>query len=119
MFSFLCFYQVLKRREKGKEKSAKEWKERLHDVESAKNKRQEKREENILKRKRGSDYIEPTANAAGDGSVKKSGTPIGGLAASNKKARGGDERGGKLGKGGGGKRAGFEGKKTDFLNKKK
>lgn len=91
-------------------------------MESAKNKRQEKREENILKRKRGSDYIEPSAAGDATGAVKKSsGTPIGGLAATNKKSRGneGIGDGSKLGKGGGGRRAGFEGKKTEFLNKKK
>lgn len=123
--------KAMKRIEKGKEKSGREWKARTELLESTKAKRIEKREGNILKRKRGTDYIEPTAeekvaaeSSQPGGSSAAKGKPIsGGLTAAgagpakqmfdNSKVK--KQKLGQQNK----SRAGFEGKKSDFLNNKK
>jgi hypothetical protein len=91
---------------KSKEKSAVEWQERISDVESAKVKKQEKREENIQKRKMGSPLVDPTLhNGPKEGKkIAVMGKPLG-------------EK--KEGVNSSQLRAGFEGKKREFLNKKK
>jgi hypothetical protein len=98
----------LKRREKSKEKSAVQWQERVSEVESAKAKKQEKREENILKRKSGSNpQQETSATTPKEG--KKIGIKIG---TPKRGAEGKDQNKSSQ------QRAGFEGKKKEFLNKK-
>jgi len=116
--------KTIKRKEKAKEKSAREWAERTANVDNAINKRIDKREENLLKRKRGPDWILSPEEAAkeaekkeADKDKKKRGVPIKGFGDKSKgKDKGGADKGGS----GGGKngRAGFEGKKAEFLNKK-
>lgn len=113
--------KTIKRKEKAKEKSAREWAERTANVDNAINKRIDKREENLLKRKRGPDWILSPEEAAKEAEKKeaekkKKGVPIKGFGGKNKDKGGKDsdkgDNGGKKG------RAGFEGKKADFLNKK-
>eukprot|EP00163_Fabomonas_tropica_P009836 TRINITY_DN1973_c0_g1_i2.p1 TRINITY_DN1973_c0_g1~~TRINITY_DN1973_c0_g1_i2.p1 ORF type:complete len:371 (+),score=155.74 TRINITY_DN1973_c0_g1_i2:68-1180(+) len=80
--------KAIKRKEKAKEKSQAKWKDRQQQVKKAQKEKQKKREENLAARK---------ANKGQKGKKGK----------------------GKAGKGGsGGKRAGFEGKKKGFINKK-
>jgi hypothetical protein len=79
-------------------------------VEAAKAKKQEKREENILKRKIGTVPQETPSTKPNEG--KKIGTKIG----MNLPNRGGEEK--KDQNKSSQQRAGFEGKKKEFLNKK-
>ena len=115
IYLVMCFYVVVLQ-------------ERLDLVESNISKKLEKREENILKRKRGNDYIEPEVKVDKT-STKAAGKPITGGLASGKPAPKYDNSAAKKEKlraaagsqdGAKGKsRAGFEGKKNDFINKKK
>lgn len=108
--------KAIKRREKSKEKSARQWQERISEVEAAKAKKQEKREENLLKRRRGADYVETdvseSASTRARVSDDKNTIP---KVISQKKASNNSKKSNVQS---GGKRAGFEGKKVDFLNKK-
>ena len=81
--------KAMKRMDKAKGKSAREWQERLQELETAKDKKLEQREANLLKRKPG--FKDTKANASAD-------TTTG----SKEKLR-----------------PGFEGKKAEFLNNKK
>jgi hypothetical protein len=118
--------KTIKRKEKAKEKSAREWAERKATEEAAFNKKYDKRDENLLKRKRGPDWVlsaEEEAKEKEKKEEKKKGVPIKARFGNNNKIKGGDSKGGDAKKGGGdggkkGGRAGFEGKKVDFLNKK-
>ena len=83
--------KAIKKREKAKEKSAREWKDRNDTIAQAKSARIEKREENLGKRKRG----EATPKAQGITTNK----------GTSQKTQS--------------QRAGFEGKKSEFLNKGK
>jgi len=114
---------TIKRKEKAKEKSARMWAERTSKVESDISKRQEKREDNLLKRKRGPDWIPPAGEEEQEkptsGAEKKRGIPIKSGFGSFKQ-KGDQKAAAGKGSSGGAKpgRPGFEGKKADFLNKK-
>jgi hypothetical protein len=111
--------KAIKKREKSKEKSAREWQNRLDNVNQTKQARIEKREKNLTNRKNGGAVpVEPTETSA-EGEGKKKGR-MGGregkyVSEKYKGKKGGDEgEGGKNGS----TRAGFEGKsKTQFLNR--
>ena len=99
--------KALKRREKKKEKSARQWKERTEKVSAEKSARIEKRETNIMKRKKRSISIpeaeKPSEKRPRLAMVLKNGEAKEGASqGENKKPR-----------------PGFEGKKVGFLNKKK
>lgn len=81
------------------------FKERISEVETSKAKKQEKREENILKRKRGADYVEPNSQ-----NKPKSIVSIANQSKEGSKNIKKDSNGNQ--------RAGFEGKKKEFLNRK-
>jgi hypothetical protein len=85
-----------------------EWQERISDLESAKVKKQEKREENIQKRKLGSTLVDPATPT-----TPKEGKKIAVIG----KPPGEKKEGGKAA--GSQQRPGFEGRKREFLNKKK
>ncbi|CAN0548091.1 unnamed protein product, partial [Ectocarpus sp. 12 AP-2014] len=85
--------KMIKRKEKEKAKSAAKWDNRLSGQRKEQAKRQDKREENLNRRKKG-------GPAVGD---------------TDKAAAGGDAASGQDGKRQ--RRAGFEGKKQDFINK--
>ena len=116
--------KTIKRKEKAKEKSAREWAERTANVDNAINKRIDKREENLLKRKRGPDWIlsaEEEAEKKEKEAEKKKGVPIKARFGNNNKNKSSsDTKGDAKGGSDGGKkgRAGFEGKKVEFLNKR-
>ena len=91
--------RALKRKEKGKAKSAEKWKDRLEKVETHKNAKQDKRERNLAIRSGKASKEDEAADEAGvDGGKKKRGR----FDESRAKAP----------------RVGFEGKKTTFLNSK-
>ena len=99
--------KALKRREKRKEKSAKQWKERLDRVSSEKTAKIVKREANIMKRKKRTLNTPETEKPAEKRPrlamvMKSAEAKEGGLANESRKPR-----------------PGFEGKKVGFLNKKK
>ena len=113
--------KAIKRKEKIKEKSAREWAERTANLESTMNKKIEKREENLLKRKRGPDWVlspeEEKEQKAKKATEKKRGVPINSKFGNSKsKDAGRTDSNFSDGKKKG--RAGFEGKKVEFLNKK-
>ena len=99
--------KALKRREKRKEKSARQWRERLDRVSADKSARIEKRETNILKRSRRG-LVVPEAEKVAEKRprlamvMKNAEAREGGSANESRKPR-----------------PGFEGKKVGFLNKKK
>lgn len=113
----------MKKREKKKEKSAKQWKERLDKVASDQTARIEKREGNILKRKKGAVAIEAEQVAAGTAEkrprlamVMRHQEADKAHEANNGNSGSGASAGGNHGKK---PRPGFEGKKVGLLNKKK
>ena len=102
----------IKRIEKQKEKSAVQWQERLSAVEQAKADRQQKREDNINKRRQsGIELMAPPETPMEK--KKPVGTPINSAAVKRKLPATSPKEGSAVKN-----RAGFEGKKTDILNKK-
>ena len=107
--------KALKKREKMKEKSAETWKGRIEKLEIAKDEKQQKREENILK-KQGKLKIDKEGGGGekGEGGTgekrKRLGGPDGKYSAAKKN---------ESNEGSSPSRPGFEGKKSEFLNKKK
>lgn len=104
--------KAIKKREKMKEKSAETWKGRLEKLETAKDEKLQKREENILKKqgklKIDKDATESNSTAATGEKRKRLGGPDGKYSAAKKAAAANESP----------SRPGFEGKKVDFLNKK-
>jgi len=108
--------KAIKRREKQKQKSTEEWRDRKESIEEKKNAKADKREANILQRKNGG----VPADASGD---KQEGGSGGGGRRNKFTERVRNDRiaekkagGGGAEKGGDKKRPGFEGKKGTFLN---
>ena len=103
--------KAIKKREKMKEKSAETWKGRLERLETAKDEKMQKREENILKKQgklKEKDIAETNTTAATGEKRKRLGGPDGKYSAAKKAAAANESP----------SRPGFEGKKVDFLNKK-
>ena len=90
--------KALKRREKEKSKSAGAWKERLEKVQDLKTAKQDKREKNLAIRAGKTPKIDDDVDIGATGGKKK-------------RNRFNENRANSLG-------AGFEGKKTTFLNSK-
>ena len=105
--------KAIKKREKMKEKSAETWKGRLEKLETAKDEKMQKREDNIAK-KQGKEKAEKEPEAgAGTGAGEKRkrlGGPDGKYSAAKKSADAAASESPS--------RPGFEGKKGGFLNKK-
>lgn len=96
--------KAIKKREKMKEKSAETWKGRLEKLETAKDEKMQKREENILK-KQGKPIKEKELEVDVGEKRKRLGGPDGKYSAAKKNATESPSR------------PGFEGKKGGFLNK--
>ncbi len=106
--------KAIKRREKAKQKSAEEWKERLDAVEETKTARINKREENLTARKNLKNGVLPEEKEKeGKEKSKNANNNINNTKSNNVHTKAAE--GGEKGKG----RAGFEGKKKegDFLNR--
>ena len=103
--------KAIKKREKMKEKSAETWKGRLEKLETAKDEKMQKREDNIAK-KQGKEKAEkePEAGAGAGEKRKRLGGPDGKYSAAKKSADAAASESPS--------RPGFEGKKGGFLNKK-
>lgn len=128
--------KAIKRREKDKQKSALQWKDRLDKVEESKSARLDKRESNILKRKHGGElpasaeqHKSVVADEVGDKASGVAKRPrlfhvLKDREEERRTGKGLIVPGGKAGEGakggsakrGGAGRAGFEGKKQGFLN---
>lgn len=96
----------IKRKEKAKAKSGTEWKQRDKEVKEKQAKKQEKRTENLARRK---ELKKGGGKKGQKGGASSSSKKVGGAAGGGKKVKSRKPIGG--GGGGGGGRAGFEGKK--------